>query len=236
MNQWKVPKLWDGGECWIIGGGKSVPYQFSIPEDVIEKVCTRKLPNDAYSPYMEAIHDRHVIGVNNAYQLGEWIDFLFFGDGSWHLVHQRKLAKWQGMKVTCSPKFATVTLKDKFKIKYLAKDKKHKHGITSDCTKVSWNSNSGAAAISLAHHLGVKRVYLLGFDMNVNGNFTHWHGSHGNKAKKGPPFKKHLQGFPEIAKDAKKMGLEILNVNKQSAITNFPKVTLKEALNGKSIS
>jgi len=226
---WTVPELWKDGECWIIGGGKSVPYQFDIPEDVIERVCNGKLPSYSYSPYLEVLHDKHIIGVNNVYQMGAWIDFLFFGDGSWYLTHRLNLAKWIGIKVTCSPKFQRDKYAKQEGIKYLAKDKTHKHGLSSVPYKVSWNGNSGAAAISLAAHLGVKRIILLGFDMNMDGKFSHWHGSHGKKNRT-PPFRRHLQGFPNIAEDAKRMKIEILNANKNSAITSFPKVTLEEVL------
>lgn len=230
MNTWSVPRLWEGGSCWIIGGGKSVPYQFGVPEEVIEKVCSGKFDSSVYTPYMSMLHDRHVIGVNNAYQIGTWIDFLFFGDGSWHLVHQKKVAKWPGVIVTCSPKFAAIKERDRYGIKYLAKDKSHKLGITKNPARVSWNFNSGAASISLAVHLGVKTIFLLGFDMNASGKYTHWHGSHGKKTGKGPPFQKHLTGFPDIAKDAKKRGVKIYNVNKNSTIKSFPKIKLGEAL------
>jgi hypothetical protein len=226
---WTVPPLWKDGECWIIGGGKSVPEQFDVPGDVIERVCNGKLFPSAYSEYLSVLHDRHVIGVNNVYQIGVWIDTLFFGDGSWYLVHRQKLAKWLGIKVTCSPKFANKRRGNTEQIKYLEKDKSHKQGISSNLSKVSWNGNSGAAAISLGRHLGVKRILLLGFDMNVQGQYTHWHGNHGRK-RKNPPFQRHLKGFPAIAEDAKRMKIEILNVNKNSAISVFPKVMLKEAL------
>jgi hypothetical protein len=36
--------------------------------------------------------------------------------------------------------------------------------------------------------------------------------------------------YPLIAKDAKKMGVEIINVNPDSAITVFPKLELKDIL------
>lgn len=230
MDTWSVPKLWQGGSCWIIGGGKSVPYQFDVPEEVIEKVCSGKFSPSVYTPYMSVLHDKHVVGVNNAYQIGTWIDFLFFGDGSWHLVHQKQIARWPGVIVTCSPKFAGIRDRDRHGIKYMAKDKSHKMGISSNSSKVSWNFNSGAAAISLAVHLGAKKIFLLGFDMNASGKYTHWHGSHGKKGVKGPPFQKHLSGFPDIARDAKRMKVQIFNVNKKSTIAVFPKIKLDEAL------
>ena len=105
----------------------------------------------------------------------------------------------------------------------------HRQGISPDPTKVSWNSNSGAAAISLAAHFGVKRIILLGFDMSFNGKgVSHWHGSHGNE--KPPPFRKHMLGFPVIAAEAKDRNIEIINASLGSALTEFPKVHVKELL------
>ena len=70
---WSVPPIWDGGEVWILGGGSSVPKQFGIPEEIIEKVVNGELPPSAYSPYMEAIHNKHVIGINVSFLIGTWI-------------------------------------------------------------------------------------------------------------------------------------------------------------------
>ena len=87
----------------------------------------------------------------------------------------------------------------------------------------------------MAVHFGVRRIYLLGFDMAMDekGENSHWFGSHlppGQKAKRLPPFSKHLKGFPAIAADAEKLGIEILNVSPRSKIDEFPKITLTEAL------
>lgn len=224
MDRWHVPRMWIGGECWIIGGGPSMPRQFGVPEDIIQAVMAGKRIPAAYSAYLELIHDRHVIGINNVYQIGTWIDVLFFGDNSWYLVHRKALAKWPKIKVTCSPRFDAKRQKTE-DIKYVAKDHSHRFGISNSQTTVSWNANSGSAAISLAAHFGVKRIILLGFDMKMAGPVSHWHGSHGPNKRK-PPFKRHLKGFPEIAKDAKKLGIEILNASPDSAITEFKKITV----------
>jgi len=234
---WKVPPLWQDSACWILGGGTSVPEQFGIPMQVIQKVYTGTLSSSVYSDYLAPIHNAHVIGINNAYQIGVWIDILFFGDSRWHLKHRFKLAVWPGLKVCCDNKFAKRSLNRMEGIKFLERDNNHRQGITSDPSKVAWNGNSGAAAISLARHLGVKRIYLLGFDMvmDTRAEHSHWHGSHlppGHVPKRLPPFSKHLKGFPAIAKDAKEVGIEIYNVSAISKIDCFPKITLEEALKG----
>jgi hypothetical protein len=232
---WTAPPMWSGGTTFIIGGGPSMPRQFGVPEDVVSKVMTGALSPSAYSPFLTPIHGAHVIGVNNAYQIGPWIDCNFFGDCAWYLVHRQSLAKLSNLKVSCCPRFAGRPQKDMEGVKYLSKGGGRQiegggpgYGLSDNPAKVCWNHNSGAAAISLAVHFGVKRIILLGFDMCLDGQVSHWHGSHGNK--KPPPFIRHLKGFPVIAEDAKRRGVEILNISSTSSIESFPKVTLKEIL------
>lgn len=205
--------------------------QFAIPQEVVDQVRQNQTKANLYSPYMKALHDKHVIGINNAYMLGDWIDCCFFGDCAWYLVHRLNLARFTGLKVTCCPRFAEKPESRSEGIKYLAKDGAHRLGISNNPSKVSWNHNSGAAAISLAVLFGVKKIVLLGFDMCLNekdNKTSHWHGSHGNK--KPPPFSRHLKGFPAIAEDAKRLSIEIINVNFDSAIKEFPKAQLRSLL------
>jgi hypothetical protein len=220
--------MWSGGTAFIIGGGPSMPLQFGVPEDVVSKVMSGALSPSSYSPHLSPIHGAHVIGVNNAYQIGPWIDCIFFGDCAWYLVHRLTLAKLSNLKVSCCPRFAGRPAKDMEGIKYLAKDGGHRYGISDNPSKLAWNHNSGAAAINLAVHFGVRRIILLGFDMCQAGTASHWHGSHGNK--KSPPFARHLKGFPAIAEDAKRRGVEILNASPISTIEYFPKVELRSLL------
>lgn len=233
---WTAPPIWDGGECWVIGGGPSIPKQFGVPEEVIKAVLSKELPLGAYSPYMQAIHDKHVIGVNMAFQIGDWIDMIFFGDKKWYFQNRQALAVFPGLKVTCHPYFAN----DKFRkeyIKHVGRDRNHPRGISPDPRRASWNANSGAAAISVAANMGVKRIILLGFDMKLGEGFRqHWHSEYsisgrGDVDAKKLPFRRHLLGFVEIAKDAKKRGIEIINASPDSKITELRKISVKEILN-----
>jgi hypothetical protein len=237
--------MWKGGECFIIGGGPSLPRQFGVPEEIVQRVMSGAQYPTAYSSYLEPIYKKHLIGINNAYQLGRWIEVIFFGDNSWYLAHCRMLAQYAGLKVTCNPRFYHKSVGRHDNIKYLERDKNHRHGISTKPGMVSWNDNSGFAAISLACHFGVKRIVLLGFDMRLDrDSVSHWHGHHREKYgdikkreeknKKGkaksPPFRRHLRGCQAIANDAKRMGVEILNASPKSAIKDFPRVKLSEVL------
>ena len=232
---WEVPKMWEGGECWIIGGGASLTEQFNIPKDIVQQVLSKELTPDVYSPYMFSIHSKHVIGVNAAFLIGDWIDMMFFGDARFFLEYRVRLAEFSGLKVTSHERPSKAKYA-KENIKYLPKNPKWGKGISPNPSTVSWNGNSGAAAISVAVHTGVKRIILVGFDMKLNENYKqHWHGLYGTAGRKdgnprGLPFHRHLLGFKAIHRDSLIRGVEILNACPGSAITQFRKVTVKELL------
>ena len=233
MN-WSVPRMWEGGDVWILGGGPSVFAQFNIPKDVVDNVMSGASPPSVYSSYMKALHKKHVIGINVAYLIGDWIDMVFFGDSGFFLAHKAALAVFPGLKVTCHSGASGNSW-----VKFLGRDGSKPRGISSAPNLVSWNSNSGAAAISVAAHSGAKRIILLGFDMRLSEDHRqHWHNVYGkgfidpkdDRKMRKLPFQRHLRGFDVIAEDAKRMGIEILVANPDSAITQFPKVTVKELL------
>lgn len=235
MVGWDVPKLWQGGECWIIGGGPSIPYEFGVPQEVIDKVQSGEAPISAYSPYFEPIHTRHVIGVNAAFLLGPWVDIVFFGDGGFYLRNRREMEAFPNIIVTCDSKHRN---KYGYGVKYMPKDRSHPTGITNRRGHVSWNLNSGLASFSLAYHLGVKRIYLLGFDMRLSDDYKqHWHRHYkrgemdlSTFSKKRFPFQRHKKGFPQVKQDARRLNLEIINVSPNSTVEQFPKVRLKDVI------
>jgi len=226
--------MWEGGECWIIGGGPSMPRQFGVPEEVIQSVHSRQSLPNAYSSYMAAIHNKHIIGINSAFLIGDWIDIVFFGDKHWFFDNRQQLAKFPGLKITCHSNLGSEKYKSD-QIKYLPRA--GRRGISRNNRSVCWNHNSGAAAISVAVHMGCSRIILLGFDMKLDrGGAQHWHslykveGQPRKQKKFNMPFDRHLIGFPYIAKDAKRFGVEIINACPDSAITDFPKMTVKQIL------
>lgn len=221
-----------------------MPRQFDVPERIIREVMHEGRSPEVYSSYMQPIHDKHVIGVNVAYRIGRWIDVVFFGDFRFFQAHKHALAEFPGLKVCCN---ARINNPRYDWVKYVGHDKEHKKGISYDRRKVSWNGNSGAAAISLAANMGAKRIILLGFDMKVKDDDStqHWHtlykGLHPQAGKTGHnkkvrslPFARHLKGFEFIHKDARKQGITIINACPDSAITQFKKLSVKQLLNGEA--
>lgn len=233
---WKVPRIWENEDVWIFGGGTSIPKQFEIPDKVIKSVMDGTSPASVYSPYFFKLHDKHIIGINVAFMIGDWMDIIFFGDDGFFKRYEQQLSDYKGLKVTCTDLASTNAVEW---VKYLSKDKEHVKGITRNPSKVSWNHNSGGAAISLAAHTGAKKIILLGFDMNVNENKNmHWHDIYKRGKIETPNDWKHWQpilerqmlGFKQIAKDAEAMGITIINASPTSAIKHFPKVAIKYLL------
>jgi hypothetical protein len=226
--------MWDGGDAWIIGGGSSLPEQFGVPESLINKVMKKELPKSAYSPYYEAIHDKHVIGTNLAYKLGDWVSVLYFADASWYRNNMNALTTFKNLKVTDVRRVKNrppTEAENHKNIKKLVRS--NDEGLSTDPEVLNWNKNSGAAAINLAVLFGATRILLLGFDMKPNGaGATHWHAGDPCylKPTRARNFERFQSRFPRIAEDAKELGVEILNVNENSAINEFEKVHIKEVL------
>jgi len=222
---WTIPRMWEGGRCIIIGGGPSLTTQFDIPKDIVDKVRGKELGPSSYSPYLKSIHDEHVIAVNMAYKLGPWIDCAFFGDASFMAKCRDDLFLYKGLRITCNQR---PQMHNSY-LKIIDRDKSKPKGISFQPNKVSWNGNSGAASINLAVHFGVKQILLLGFDMTLDERQNqHWHKFYVSNPKNvQTTFKRHLAGFPIIAKDLAGK-VEIINCNPDSQITCFPKANIKD--------
>lgn len=197
---WTVPELWPGATCYILGGGPG-----------LARVS------------LEQLHKRRVIAVNNAYQLGDWIDVMFYGDCRWLTWHEKALLDFPGLKVT-----ACDSHKDKPGIKAV-KRRNSPLGITKEANRLNWNLNSGACAISLAVRFGVKKIVLLGFDMRIVDDKTNWHDGHQDSPNKNP-YQRFLKPFPAIARDLEKLGVECINATPGSALDIFPIVEPESVL------
>lgn len=218
-----IKKLWPGKTVFIIGGGGSLKLDAGLPRKEIKE----KVVFPAISEYLKPIHNERVLGVNNAFELGPWVDACFFGDEGWFRRNRFKLVHFAGYKIhNCS----TITARG-----CIAVYRGEPYGLESKPDRICWNNNSGAAAINVAVHLGAKRIVLLGFDMKVKPaeiKYNNWHNLHKDKTKDWNQYPEFIKAFPYIKVDAENMGVEIINATPCSALTEFPKMTFKEAVNG----
>lgn len=194
-------KAWKGQRCFIIGGGES-----------LKKFDFSKLKNEL------------VIGVNRAYEkidctinyamdhtLYEWIT-----EGKLGQKAKEKFEDFKGF-----PAWLDSAGYDYPKGIYILNESKSniinytlKYGIAG-------GSNSGFGALNLAICLGANPIYLLGFDMKAKaGKQIWWHNGYPEK-QGGEAYKAFINDFKRAAKDLKKNGFKIINLNPKSELKCF---------------
>lgn len=164
---------------------------------------------------------KRVIAVNRAFQVLPDADVLYWTDSRFYKWYKSEIDMFNGVKYTCRtsnlynnnvrivyPSSKVFDLRSKF---------------------ISNANNSGYAAINLAYKLGAKKVYLLGYDMNIPGNKTHWHDGYDVKHNKNV-YSNMMKHFISLSNEIKNIDFEIINANPLSRMNCFPKCTLKEAL------
>ena len=196
--QWSVPKLWEKSDAFVIGGGPSIKDLDLTP-----------------------IHNKKVIGVNNAFTLGHWVDICYFGDCRWWDWNIDLIRDYPCLKVTCCERLD--------KNRHLFVLKRQPQGFSNNPDRLAWNGNSGASAINLAHLLGAKRIFLVGFDMKMSEGKHNWHKDHKHVPPEDIYETKFIPQFKRFVKVIKKHDLQIFNLNPDSALDLFPFMSLEEA-------
>lgn len=196
----KLPKLWYGGTCYILGGGPS-----------LAKVN------------LDLLKGKRVIGVNNAYLLAPWIDAIYFMDCAWYNQHQAKLLDFKGIKVTVCEKCKNVPGIFCFK-------RGKRNGIEDKVDCIGTGSNGGFGAINLAIKLGVKKIVLLGYDMRVIDGHHNYHTDHTRKIPEAIYETQFIKNFRSLVEPCKERGIQIVNCTPGSALDAFPLEPLEDHL------
>jgi len=203
--------MWEGEVCVILGGGRSL-------SQVNLKLLVKS----------------RVIAVNDAYKLGEW-DLCYFKDGNWFDqdafrdhpeagMNRDQLLNFKGLKVTSSSEDlndSSIHVLQRGRRDHLERDPNF---ITHTC-------NAGAEATALAIMLGCNPIVLVGFDMKTEKGKHNWHDNHVREIPSSIYKDYYMRPFQALAKDAKELGVSIINCTIGSALDTFPIVALEEVLN-----
>lgn len=224
--RWSVPKNWVGQTCVVIAGGPSLG-------DIRSKVLFD------FSILAETDPRPKVITVNDAWRIYPSADVFYFCDASWW-NRQVAVNPWafvgpysfsqmiyRGFWVTGGP----TTPPDHPQIHVLGMT--GQRGFEEDPGYLRHGSNSGYQAIHLAAHFGAQKIVLMGFDMKIGaGGRTHWH----DDSRESPgAFGKtltqsFLPHFSSLAEPLRRRGVQVINSTPDSALTVWPYLPLKEAL------
>jgi len=199
---WIPPEIWPGETVFIIGGGPSLrDFDWDL-------VCREK-----------------IIGANDAYMLGPWVDYNMFADSGWYSMHRKffSAATATMIGITNQP------LRNR-SVKWV---KRAQHAYGERPFEIPWFGNTGMACICLAVKFGAKRVCLLGFDMKIDeeSGEANWHVN-----QLSSPNASAYARFMNWGKKLKKLmdehhpDVEILNCNPDSAMDLWPKVKIEEVL------
>lgn len=164
----------------------------------------------------ETVHAAGVptIVTNTTFLRAPWADVLFAFDCRW----------WE---------LYAAEVREKFKGECLAWcPGSGRQGVTS-LYRAQWFRNfhnSGACALSLAIVSGASRVVMLGYDCQATNGETHWHGDHPKKLGNARSMSKWPLHFKGIARYAEQQKVKVLNASRVTALTNFPRISLADAL------
>ena len=88
-------------------------------------------------------------------------------------------------------------------------------------TMVHLNGNSGAQAINLAYLFGARRILVAGMTMASPDGQRHFHGDHEYPLVQSQCFDEWLHKLNAVARDAQRLGVEIINCDPKSRATMF---------------
>ena len=203
---------WAGQPCFIIGGGPSfIGFDF------------------------ERLRGRgRVIAINKAFMYAPFADVVFFMDhASFYMWLKRgmfgadAITAWnefKGFRVFLNLRGREV--KDAYSIRSIGRV-----GLpTSLKGGLYHGNNSGFGAIGTALCMRADPIYLLGYDLKHQGNVTHFHGGY-SRHQPEIVMRSYKQGLMELAHLIAKRGWpKVINLNPNSALTDFPFSTIDEVL------
>jgi hypothetical protein len=155
-----------------------------------------------------------LIVINESWRLAPWADVLYSADHAWW-AH-----RGSDQRTACEP--WGVEAIDVRRIDAMVFDEE---GVVG-----RGGGASGFQAVNLAVNWGARRIVLVGFDMRPGAR--HWHADHGGKLNNPTD---HLLGkwarvLDGAAKALRDRGVDVVNTSFGSALTAYPKMSLKDAL------
>lgn len=197
----KLKKIWKNEIVYIVGGGPSLKG-FN----------------------WDRLKGKHTIAINKAYKVVPWSEVLYWTDARFYRWNKHDIDSLKGIKITCrnapslAPDVVLLTTSGRT-------------GIDKRPNFIRAGNNSGFAAINVAFHLGVKKIYLLGFDMESSDRNTHWHEGYGIRHDHKIYERNMISNFDGIHELLKTEGIELWNANPKSKLKSIPKCKLEDALN-----
>lgn len=165
------------------------------------------------------------MAINNSWNLAPWSDILFACDYLWW----KTIPGWQefgGLKLTTDIKAVR-----EYGIAQVGLNKGDDRMEFQKLGTVGWGGNSGFHCYNLAVQFGCKKIIFVGFDMTTR-HGAHWHGQHPKGMNNPSPgnVERWRRAVDAPAEKVAALGIKVINCSPISALVNYPKMTLEEAL------
>lgn len=203
-----VPRQFPNATIVCLGAGPSL-----IADDV--DACRGKVP---------------VIAINDAIRLAPWADVLYAADSDWWRAYG-------GVPTFAGLKYGIVNpsrQKDQWPADVQVLRFAGYDGLAADPSGLMagfrGGQNSGYQAIGLAVHFGASRIVLLGYDMQADGDRTHFFGTHPAALRKASPYRLMARSFDGLVAPLQQLGITVVNGSRVSALTAFPRAALTDVL------
>lgn len=176
----------------------------------------------------QIVHVEHAnvkaIAVNSSYLKLAHPDAVYACDYLWWKTNHMKVKQNIGREKLWTQDRGAAEQFQLGHIRWEAKDGLGKQGLRV-------NGNSGAGAINLAYHFGVRRILLIGMDMKPGPNGEkHWHPDHPKPLVQAQQFEEWRKKMGVLADDLKAAGVTVVNCTPGSALTHFLMGDLEQEL------
>ena len=170
-----------------------------------------------------------ILAVNDAYKMFPRADVLYACDAAWWEVN-RFVPDFTGERWTShslNPKNDKTNFHNKDLFNIIAGSSAA--GFSTNPAVIHYGNNSGFQAVNLAILFGAAEIVLVGFDMRIVDNKSHFFGNHKTPLRDSHSFLGWINDFNEANKRLK-AGVRIVNATPNSALKCFPMVSLEEVI------
>lgn len=208
-----------------ISNGKKVKYNYSKVEPIWKGETVYLIGGGPSLKNFEwnSLTGKKTIAINKAIKYYPKADVMYWTDGRIYTWYKKEIHEFKGLKYTIRPMAYSVD------VKILRRGKKF--GFEPSLNTISHGNNSGYAAINLAIHLGAKKIVLLGYDMGMTSDGSHFHDGYPVNATSAKIYKEQfLPGFDILKNELKGKDIHIFNASPLSNLKTFNRITIDEAL------
>lgn len=166
------------------------------------------------------------MAINSSWRLAPWAEILFACDLSWW-AHAGGCPEFSGLKLTVD-KTAAKRFSDVHLVNCRKPDDRL---VTDEIGTVGWGGNSGFHCLNLAVQFRAAKILLVGMDMTTT-HGIHWHGKHPVGMNNPTPrnVERWRRAVDGAARVIAPLGIKVINCSPISALQNYPKMTVEEAL------